>query len=462
MKEQLIPISRIKTFSWLLWFFAICIMSCVKNKDFETPEPNCTLDLEANISFANVKALYQGETIQIQEDLIIEGYVISSDKAGNFFGSLHFQNAPLNPTDAFQLEIDLRDSHLFFGVGDKIVVRLKGLYLGKSKEVYKLGGTFTFFGNVSVGRLPSNAVFEHVFVSCNAGQILEPTPITIVDDLSEYANTLVVLDNIEFALAELGFPFALDREETRRLLVDCADNELEMVNSGFSDFREELLPEGSGTVTGLLIQENDDFYLQIRDLGDIVFNEDRCEEVIDEFTSQAIFFSELADPDNNSGARFIELYNASESSFSLKGWQIVRYTNASTEVSSSLDLSDYTIASKSTLIISPNADEFMDVYGFAPDVGTGTNSPADSNGDDNLQLIDPFGSVIDVFGVVGSDGSGTNHEFEDGRAVRNTDVISANSLYVFPEWTIYNDSGGSGTINLPQMAPDDFSPGIRE
>lgn len=446
----------------LFILFAIFLSSCVKNKDFEPLKASCSSDLIANSSVADVKAVYQGETVQIQDDLIIEGYVISSDKAGNFFGVLHFQDAPTNPTDAFQIEIDLRDSHLFFGVGDKILVRLKGLYLGKSKDVFKLGGTFTSFGNVSVGRLPSNAVFEHVFASCDAMQTMVPTPITITEDLSAYANTLVKLEDIEFALEDLGLPFALDREETRRLLVDCADNEIEIVNSGFSDFQAELLPEGRGSITGLLIQENANFYLQIRGLEDIDFNEERCEEVIDEFTSQTIFFSELADPDNNAGARFVELYNASSDALSLNGWRIARYTNASIEVSSSLDLSGYTIEAESTLVISPNADEFTAVYGFAPDVAVGTNSPADSNGDDNLQLIDPFGTVIDAFGVVGVDGSGTNHEFEDGKAIRNPEVTVANSLYTFSEWTLLNDSGSGGTTNLPQIAPEDFSPGNRE
>lgn len=116
---------------------------------------------------------------------------------------------------------------------------------------------------------------------------------------------------------------------------------------------------------------------------------------------------------------------------------------------------------QNTLVISQNAAEFKTVYGFTPDLGVGTNSPADSNGDDNLELVDPFGTIIDVFGIVGEDGSGTDHEFEDGRAVRNPDVLQANSTFTFSEWTIYNDTGGSGTTNLPQIAPDDFTPGVR-
>ena len=101
------------------------------------------------------------------------------------------------------------------------------------------------------------------------------------------------------------------------------------------------------------------------------------------------------------------------------------------------------------------------VYGFQPDHYVSTNSPADSNGDDNLQLVDPFGNVIDSFGFVGEDGTGTNHEFEDGKAVRNENVTAANPIFSFSEWILFNDSGEAGTIDQPQNAPEDFNPGIR-
>ncbi|MEM9078079.1 MAG: lamin tail domain-containing protein [Bacteroidota bacterium] len=188
---------------------------------------------------------------------------------------------------------------------------------------------------------------------------------------------------------------------------------------------------------------------------------ERCPEIITEFTSNQIFISELADPDNNSGARFVEIYNSSSEPLDLNLWTLRRYTNDNTEISSTIDLSGTIINGQSTLVISPNASEFELVYGFPPDIGVSTNSPADSNGDDNLQLVDPFGTVIDVFGIIGEDGSGTNHEFEDGRALRNPNITQGNPNYTFSEWTIFNDTGDAGTTKQPQNAPEDFTPGIR-
>lgn len=437
------------------------LFACVKNKDFEVLEPACESNLVANISIEELKEYYQDETLQIQEDWILEGYVISSDAQNNFFSVLYFQNSTNNPTDGLQIEIEMRDSHLFFEVGNKILIKLKGLYLGRTRNQFKIGGVFTSFGNVSVGRLPYNQIFEHVFVACGEGAVLQPDVLTIPDLQDNNAGTLVQFQNLEFSAAELGNLFAEKEAETERLLVDCEDNELILLNSGFADFQSILLPEGRGNITGVLVKDGNDFKLVIRDFTDIEFDQERCEDFVDEFTSNTIFFSELADPDNDPEARFVEIYNSDTAPLSLKGWQILRYTNDSETVSSSTELTGHVIDGESTLLISPNPLVFEQVYGFLPDVDAGTNSPADSNGDDNLVLVDPFGTVIDIFGVIGQDGTGTDHEFEDGRAVRNLEVNAGSPVYMFSEWQIFNDSGEAGTVNLPQLAPDDFSPGIR-
>lgn len=435
------------------------LLSCTKSRNFDPLSTECATELTANTTYAEVKNLYVDQTFQIQQDLIIEGFVNSSDEAGNFFSVLHFQDSPVNPSEGFEIEIDLRDAHLFYPIGSKIYVHLKGLYLGKSKDVFKIGGVFTSFGNTSVGRLPSTVVDNHIFVACGERTQIEPSLISFPDIPKNFTNTLVRFDGFELSEAELGQSFAVEREETERTLTDCSDNTLVLLNSGFSDFQAEPLPLGNGSITGVLLRENENYRLAIRSLADIDFNNGRCAELIDEFTSNTIFISELADPDNNLAARFVELYNSAKEPLDLKGWELRRYTNANTEISSTVDLSGFTMGAESTLVISPNADEFETVYGFAPDLAVGKNSPADSNGDDNFELVDPFGTVVDVFGLIGEDGTGTDHEFEDGRAVRNTGIMEGNLNYSFSEWTIYNDSGDSGTTKEPQMAPQDFTPG---
>jgi hypothetical protein len=440
----------------------LIVSSCIKEEHFNVLSDSCAKQLEKNVTFQEVKKLYQGEALEIPHDWILEGYVISSDKEGNFFNSLHFQDHPVNPTQGFQIDLDIRNNHLFYEVGDKIYIKLKGLYIGKSKGVLKLGGAYELFGNLTIGRLPALSVADHIWVDCDQETQIRPNPLGIDMVTDQLVNTLIKIEHVEFADEELGLPFAPKEEMSKRTLVNCTGDRLVMLNSGYSSFYEAIVPNKNGSVKGVLFKENNEFQLIIRDTLDISFDQERCEEIITEFTSNEIFISEIADPENNSGARFVELYNAGIDSIPLKGWSLRRYTNDNITISSAIDLSSYVIRANQTLVIASNILEFESTYGFPPDVEGGSNSPADSNGDDNLELVDPFGTVIDVFGVVGEDGSGTNHEFEDGGAFRNIVVVNGNPVYTFSEWTLFNDTGASGTNNEPKNAPEDFTPGVRE
>lgn len=445
---------RVKIYFFLL-IYTLLLSNCVKDKNFDSLKSNC-VELTANITFQELVAMHTDDIIQIQEDFILEGFVVSSDSEGNFFGAIHVQDLPQNPTMGISFHLDLRDYHLLYPNGSKIVIKLKGLYLDKRHNAFEIGGVFSSFGNLTVGRLPSLQVQQHLFLDCNNEKAT--ATITTINELTDASlNTLIQLESVEIIEDEIDLTFAEPQEETERTLADCDGNEITLINSGYSDFQAEIMPNGNGSISGVLVKDNNDYQLQISATSDIDFNNERCPET--EFTSTAVFISELADPNNNAGARFVELYNSATESLSLKGWILRRYTNENTEVSSFLDLTEYTIGAESTLVISPNATEFEAVYGFAPDISTGTSSPADSNGDDNLELVDPFGTVIDVFGVIGEDGTNTNHEFEDGKAVRKSEITQANIIYTFTEWTIFNDTGSAGTTNLPQNAPDDFTPG---
>ena len=114
------------------------------------------------------------------------------------------------------------------------------------------------------------------------------------------------------------------------------------------------------------------------------------------------------------------------------------------------------IAAGGFYIICNDADKYLATYGFNADQDIGTGGAADSNGDDNMALLGTDGSIVDMFGVAGEDGTGTGHEFEDGRAERGADNTSASATWDEAGWNIDNDSGG-GDGN--QYAPEGFDPG---
>lgn len=436
----------------------VCI-ACTEGDSYEK-QGDCRSRWSPNISMAELQSFYQDETTSIQQDWVMEGYVISSDQEGNFFGSIHIQDNPQMPSAGFELLIDLPDTHLFFTPGYRVLVRLKGLYMGKSRGNFQLGSASNFFDQLKVGRLPANIIQDHIQLTCEESVSLVPQSISLNALEGEKAGILIEIDSVQFPEELIGLPYAEPEEETERILEDCYGNTLAMMNSGYADFASSILPDGSGRVRGVLARDGDDFNIIISKLTDVQFTKERCPSGPDPVSSDSLIISEIADPDNNNEARFVELYNSGEEDLHLPGWKLERYTNDNPNVSSVIDLSEISIHAKGTIIIASNAAVFQEVYGFPPQLEGGRNSAADSNGDDNLVLRDPFGEVKDVFGRIGEDGSNTDHEFEDGKAERLSGIILGNPVYNPSEWILFNDTGLAGTLNQPLLAPNDFSPGV--
>lgn len=180
-----------------------------------------------------------------------------------------------------------------------------------------------------------------------------------------------------------------------------------------------------------------------------------------------VFITEIADPNNNSEARFIELYNAGPTDVDFtegNGWQIDKYLNASGTVSATLDLTGTIPAGGFYVIGYDNTPgTFNTVYGFAADqLDAVNNGVVGSNGDDDLALVDGTDTIIDFFGVPATDNTGTCAEYEDGRAERSPAVTMGNATFDESEWNIWADSAVSGCTNhtlQTQDAPASFDPG---
>ena len=176
-----------------------------------------------------------------------------------------------------------------------------------------------------------------------------------------------------------------------------------------------------------------------------------------------VIITEIADPNNaaNTG-RFVEIHNVSSSDVDMTGWELKRWTNGNAEptASSAIDLSSLgNFQSGETAVIGKSG--FEEVYGFPPSI-VSSSASVDSNGDDQIAVFDSEGNVIDIFGVPGEDGTGTCHEFEDGRVERKATVTSSNSTWNEAEWNVWADSTVNDCtthVNSPQIAPDDYDPG---
>jgi hypothetical protein len=174
-----------------------------------------------------------------------------------------------------------------------------------------------------------------------------------------------------------------------------------------------------------------------------------------------LYISHLVDPSNDPTARFIQIFNPSPTAtVSLVPYSLRRWTNGNTYfTASTLVRLSGSLAPKGMYTLCRSSSSFSAAYAnnsnFASigcDRAVGSGGVGDSDGDDQIQLL-KNDVVIDTFGVPGQDGTGTNHDFENGEALRT--VPGPTKTYNASDWTIaspYNVAPLTSTANMTVTA----------
>lgn len=275
---------------------AFSFTACVQDDDYSVPDTSINeLNIPAS-SITTFKAIVEryeqavnggNATVLIrdEQDLYIEGYVISSDKGGNFFEELIIQNKidDSNPDNdpRLGLKIEINSSSLYntFEIGRKVYVKMNGLTIGLSNGV------------IAVGKGDSNQVkqiqasdFRDIIKRGTEIATLTPKAANIQDLTGKDENTLIQLNNMQVNRFDLGSTYAgesTDEFDGFRILESC-DNKVSilMQTSTFADFKSLPVPQGKGSIQGIFGRDyGDDFnVLMINSTMDINFdNSQRCD-----------------------------------------------------------------------------------------------------------------------------------------------------------------------------------------
>ncbi len=224
-----------------------------------------------------------------EAELIIEGYVVSSDKDGNYFEELVIQNSidgndlsANDPRLGLRVAIDRGDLYLNLPVGRKVYIKLNGLAIDEDAGNITIG-----YPNVSeIEKIPDGVADLFVI----PGEIIaDITPkLTTVNGLSTNdLNTLVQFEGMQFTADNLGLTYAgeaTDGFDGERQLESCDNTgDIRFFTSSFASFKSLLLPEGVGSISAIYTNNffGDERILEIRATDDIQFtNPERCDPPI--------------------------------------------------------------------------------------------------------------------------------------------------------------------------------------
>lgn len=258
--------------------------SCAK-EEFDVPKLSCNQpDLKVNRTVEEVRAVTNSIVTQYTYDDIIEAYVVSSDEEGNFFKTISFQTlaTATTPAIAFSVPVDASNTYIDFRLGNKVYIKMKNQYTDIYFGGMRIGNIYVnAYKEGGVGRISPNDYKKVLNASCtiiDESQLVKQLTIgEALDDLK--LNTLIELKDVVFTEAAIGRHYYEETNDvggaTNWNLRDKAGNQIIFRTSGYADFSGHLVPEGSGTVRGILTKFGTDYQLMVRSEKDIAMSGNR-------------------------------------------------------------------------------------------------------------------------------------------------------------------------------------------
>ncbi|MDE5876676.1 MAG: hypothetical protein K2H47_04175 [Muribaculaceae bacterium] len=270
-------------------------------------------EMKPNTTIAEFKSIFADEPNQLcpyknpsdtKTPYIIKGRVISSDATGNIYQTLCIQDE----TSAMTFAIRRAGLYDYYHLGQEVVVNLTDLWVGQYYYLMQIG----WFGESSTGvpqmsrvdftvfqthaelnGLPETSVryvmpgeeYPDNSMYCIVSEI-DKLPTSPGEDFYNLQGQLVEFRNVSFEGAgELTYaPY--QENASRYITQEGSALKLCVRNSGYATFYNDMLPEGTGTIRGILSYYASDpgyattdgsingWQLLIRSLDDVEFDEE--------------------------------------------------------------------------------------------------------------------------------------------------------------------------------------------
>ena len=263
----------------------ISCYGCIPENDFTLPmiHPGDAEVLANSNIKATINALKQSEektyTFSQNDNAIIEGFVISSDEAGNFYKTMIIQDKIEDPDYGIVALIDMKAYYTKYNFGRKIFIKLSGLTIKEEKGQYLLG----YLNENKMTNIPDALLDDFIIRSQTTEEILA-REIRMEEISDQLINTYVKITDLQFSKDALGKTFAsenFDRYNGERIIEQC-DNLIKsfLFTSTFSDFRSNLLPQEKFHISAVLTKDYyaDKIVLILNDPSFLISNDtDRCD-----------------------------------------------------------------------------------------------------------------------------------------------------------------------------------------
>ncbi|KQB38732.1 DUF5689 domain-containing protein [Flavobacterium aquidurense] len=261
-------------------FLSFLFYSC--NNEVEIPKLECTQpNLAVNQEVQKVKDLSGSVPKQYSYNDVIEAYVVSSDEGGNFFKAISFQTLATDqkPAIGFSVPVDVSNTYIDFRIGNKVYIKLKSQFTDIYFGSLRVGSLYVSnAGDPTIGRVSQNDYKNVLNASCvfiDESQLVKS--VSIEEALNDdRLNTLIELNDVQFSEEAIGRHYFEESNNvggsTNWNLRDKTGNQIIFRTSSYASFADNIVPQESGKVRGIVTKFGSDYQMMIRSEKDLVMN----------------------------------------------------------------------------------------------------------------------------------------------------------------------------------------------
>lgn len=243
--------TKFQSLVFLLLFIAL-FASC--KKKYDSP-PQRDIPIGKLLTIEDIRNMFTGTSYKFTDDYSCYAVVTADEKNGNLYKNVFVQDA----TGAINLRL-LTSGGLY--QGDSVRIYLKNVVLSKYNGMLQLDSV--------------NA--DKNIIKQKAGVNVIPKTVTIDELGSALQSHLIKIENVEFVSGDLGKTYAdaINQSSQNRTLTDCQNNQVIVRSSGYSNFANQLLPEGNGSIIAIVGEYNGGLQLYIRNIQEVQLTGTRC------------------------------------------------------------------------------------------------------------------------------------------------------------------------------------------
>ncbi len=183
--------------------------------------------------------------------------------------------------------------------------------------------------------------------------------------------------------------------------------------------------------------------------------------VIPSSFSQGLIISEVVEAPSGTYPKYVEITNTTDASIDLNGYKITRYSNGGTSAATAYEFTaEFVLPAKASAVIT-NMDNttsgqlWTDFTLIAPTYVIHGATNVNGNGNDVYELVNSTDNAVDVYGVIGTDGTGEVWEYTNSYVYRISTVHNPTISFNIYEWYVapLNELVGKEADLSPYLTP---------